>query len=257
MSPPFLPRRALLGGLASAGAAGLAGCSPGASGGDPPTYGSLLRMGDNLTWRAHRLLLGRGLAREYDKSEITSIAAIGTTNPGNAMEPAFDPDQGGVYDRLRRGAFADWRLEVAGSVARPASYALADLKRLPARTQVTKHTCEEGWSAIAEWSGTPLGLLLKASGVRPTARFVNLYAYDMLVETIDLVDAFHPQTILAYAMNGRDLPAQHGAPLRVRVETQLGYKSLKFLRRIVVTDRYEDPGKRGDIQNGWSWYAGI
>jgi len=252
MSQPILPRRALIGGLASAGTLGLAGCS-----GDPPTYGSLLRMGDNLTWRAHRLLFGRGLAREYDKSEITSIVAIGTTDPANAMEPAFDPDQGDAYDRLRHGAFADWRLEVAGSVARPGFYSLADLQRLPARTQVTKHTCEEGWSAIAQWTGTPLGLLLKASGVKPTARFVNLHAYDMLVETIDLVDAFHPQTILAYAMNGRDLPVQHGAPLRARVETQLGYKSLKFLRRIVVTDRFEDPGKRGDIQNGWSWYAGI
>jgi DMSO/TMAO reductase YedYZ molybdopterin-dependent catalytic subunit len=252
--PRQLPRRALIGGLASAGALGLAGCS----GGDPPTYGSLLRAGDNLTWRAQRLLLPRaGLVREYDRSEITSIAAIGTTNPANPKEPGFDADQAETYDRLLKGGFADWRLSVEGAVARPATYSLAELRRLPARTQVTKHTCEEGWSAIAEWTGPQLGLLLKASGVRPSARFVNLYAYDVLVETIDLVDAFHPQTILAYAMNGRDLPRQHGAPLRVRVETQLGYKSLKYLRRIVVTDRFEDPGKRGDIQNGWSWYAGI
>jgi DMSO/TMAO reductase YedYZ molybdopterin-dependent catalytic subunit len=251
--PSNLPRRALIGGLASAGALGLAGCS-----GDPPTYGSLLRMGDNLTWRAQRLLLPRrGLAREYDRSDITSILAIGTTDPADPMQPGFDADQGEVYDRLRRGGFADWRLSVEGAVARPAAYSLADLRRLPARTQVTKHTCEEGWSAIAEWTGTPLGILLKASGVRATARFVNFHAYDMLVETIDMVDALHPQTILAYGMNGRDLPVQHGAPVRARVETQLGYKSLKFLRRIVVTDRFEDPGKRGDIQNGWSWYAGI
>ena len=251
--PATLPRRALIGGLVSAAGAGLAGCS-----GDPPTYGSLLRMADNFSWRAQRLLLPRqGLAREYDHSDITSILAIGTTDPADAMQSAFDAEQGGVYDRLRRGGFADWRLSVEGSVARPARYSLADLKRLPARTQITKHTCEEGWSAIAEWTGTPLSLLLKACGVLPTARFVNFHAYDMLVETIDMVDALHPQTILAYGMNGRDLPVQHGAPVRARVETQLGYKSLKFLRRIVVTDRFEDPGKRGDIQNGWSWYAGI
>jgi DMSO/TMAO reductase YedYZ molybdopterin-dependent catalytic subunit len=248
-----LPRRALIGGLASLGGLGLAGCS-----GDPPTYGSLLRAGDNLTWRAQRLLLPRrGLVREYDHSDITSILAIGTTDPADSRNPGFDPDQGETYARLRRAAFADWRLSVDGSVARPASFSLADLKQLPARTQITKHTCEEGWSAIAQWTGTPLGFLLQACGVRPSARFVNFHAYDMLVETIDLVDAFHPQTILAYGMNGRDLPVQHGAPLRARVETQLGYKSLKFLRRIEVTDRFQDPGKRGDIQNGWSWYAGI
>jgi DMSO/TMAO reductase YedYZ molybdopterin-dependent catalytic subunit len=248
-----LPRRALIGGLASAGALGLAGCS-----GDPPTYGSLLRMGDNLTWRAQRLLLpGRGLAREYDRSDITSILAIGTTNPGNAKEPAFDVDQGETYDRLRRNGFADWRLSVEGRVARPGSYSLADLRRLPARTQVTKHTCEEGWSAIAEWTGTPLGLVLRAAGVLPSARYVQLYPYDAMTDSIDLIDAFHPQTILAYGMNGRDLPVAHGAPVRLRVETQLGYKSLKYLRRIVVTEGFDDPGKRGPIQNGWSWYAGI
>ena len=248
-----LPRRALLGGLASAGAFGLAGCS-----GDPPTYGSLLRMGDNLTWRAQRLLLPRrGLAREYDRSDITSIAAIGTTDPGNAKEPAFDVEVGEDYDRLRKGGFADWRLSVEGRVARPGRYSLADLKRLPARSQVTKHTCEEGWSAIAEWSGVPLGLVLKAAGVLPSARYVQLVPYDAMVDSIDLVDAFHPQTILAYGMNGRDLPVQHGAPVRLRVETQLGYKSMKYLRRIVVTDNFDDPGKRGLIQNGWSWYAGI
>jgi DMSO/TMAO reductase YedYZ molybdopterin-dependent catalytic subunit len=247
-----LPRRALIGGLASAGAMGLARCS-----GDPPTYGSLLRMGDNLNYRAQRVLFGRGLAREYDRSDITSILAIGTTNPGNASEPAFDVDQGEAYDQLRRGGFADWRLSIEGRVARPGSYSLAELKRLPARTQVTKHTCEEGWSAIAEWTGTPLGLVLKAAGILPTARYVQLYPFDAMIDSIDLVDALHPQTILAYGMNGRDLPVQHGAPVRLRVETQLGYKNLKYLRRIVVTDGFDDPGKRGLIQNGWSWYAGI
>ena len=251
--PHGLPRRALIGGLASLGGLGLAGCS-----GDPPTYGSLLRMGDNLTWRAQRLLLPRrGLVREYDRSDITSILAIGTTNPANSKELAFDVEQGGTYDRLHKAGFTDWRLSIEGKVARPGSYSLADLKRMPARSQVTKHTCEEGWSAIAEWTGAPLGLLLKASGILPTAKFVQIYTYDAIVDSIDLIDAFHPQTILAYGMNGRELPVAHGAPVRMRVETQLGYKSMKYLRRLVVTDRFEDPGERGPIKNGWSWYAGI
>ena len=250
----ILPRRALLGGLAaSLGGLGLAGCSE-----DPPTYGSLLRMGDNLTYRAQRLLLPRhALAREYDHSDISSILAIGTTDPGDPHQPAFDVDQGETYARLRAGGFADWRLPIEGRVARPGAYSLAQLKALPARSQITKHTCEEGWSAIAQWTGTPLGLVLQAAGILPSARFVNFELYDGIADSLDLVDAFHPQTILAYGMNGRDLPVAHGAPVRLRVETQLGYKSLKYLRRIVVSDRFQDPGKRGLIQNGWAWNAGI
>ncbi|HUO67425.1 MAG TPA: molybdopterin-dependent oxidoreductase, partial [Gammaproteobacteria bacterium] len=146
-------RRALLTGLSSLGGLALAGCSDDL----PPTYGNLLRMGDVLTYEAHRLLLpARELAREYARSEITSIAAIGTTDPGDARQELFTADYGDEYARLRRDDFADWRLAIEGSVARPASYSLADLKRFPARTQITKHSCEEGWSAIAEWTGVPL-----------------------------------------------------------------------------------------------------
>jgi len=249
-----LPRRALIGGLASLGGLALAGCAEE----NPPTYGNLLRMGDNLTYRAHRLLLPRAArVREYDHADITSIVAIGTTDPGDAKQAAFDVDQGETYARLRSSGFANWGLSVEGRVARPGVWSLADLKRLPQRSQITKHTCEEGWSAIAQWTGTPLSALLLAAGVLPSARFVNFEAYDAIADGIDMVDALHPQTILAYGMNGRDLPVQHGAPVRLRVETQRGYKSLKYLRRVVVTDRFLDPGKRGDIQNGWSWYAGI
>lgn len=249
-----LPRRALLGGLASLGGLALAGCKDE----NPPTYGNLLRMGDNLSYRAHRLLLPRhALAREYDHADISSILAIGTTDPGDAGQPAFDVDQGEAYAALRAKGFADWGLAVEGRVARPGVWSLADLKALPQRSQITKHTCEEGWSAIAQWTGTPLSALLRAAGVLPSARFVTFYAYDAIVDGIDMVDALHPQTILAYGMNGAELPVQHGAPVRLRVETQLGYKSVKYLRRVVVTDRFLDPGKRGDIQNGWSWYAGI
>jgi DMSO/TMAO reductase YedYZ molybdopterin-dependent catalytic subunit len=247
-------RRTLLKGLASLGGVLLAGCAEES----PPTYGNILRMGDVLTYKAHRLLLPTHvLAKEYARRDITSIPAIGTTDPADPRQPLFTPASGDDYARLRRGAFADWRLEIAGSVARPGSYSLEDLKRFPARTQVTRHTCEEGWSAIAEWTGVPLRTVLEASGVTASARFVQFYCYDVVADGIDMLDVLHPQTILAYGMNGRDLPVAHGAPLRARVETQLGYKSMKFLKRIVVTDEFDDLGPYGPLQNGYAWYAGI
>ena len=130
-------------------------------------------------------------------------------------------------------------------------------RRLPARTQITKHTCEEGWSAIAAWTGVPLHQVLSACDMQPGARFVNFFTFDAASDSIDMFDALHPQTLLAYGMNGRDLPIAHGAPLRLRVERQLGYKSLKFLSHIVVSDHFFDPGKLGPLQAGWAWYIGI
>ena len=252
--PAIVRRRTLLTGLASLAGVALAGCAEES----PPTYGNILRMGDVLTYKAHRLLLPpHALVKEYARRDITSIPAIGTTDPADPRQTLFTRESGDDYARLRRGAFADWRLEIAGSVSRPGSYSLDDLKRFPSRTQITRHTCEEGWSAIAEWTGVPLHTVLEASGLRPSARFVQFYAYDVVADGIDMLDALHPQTILAYGMNGRDLPIAHGAPLRVRIETQLGYKSMKFLRRIVVTDEFDDLGPYGPLQNGWSWYAGI
>jgi DMSO/TMAO reductase YedYZ molybdopterin-dependent catalytic subunit len=247
-------RRAIITGLASSGGLLLAGCSDT----QPPTYGNVLRMADNLTYRAQRLLLpGHALAREYARGDITSIPAIGTTDPANPHQEAYNEKNGVLYERLRNGQFADWRLQIEGSVSKPGSYSLSDLQRFPARTQITKHTCEEGWSAIAEWTGVPLRRVLEAVGTRPSARFVSLYAFDDTAESIDMLDALHPQTILAYGMNGRELPIAHGAPLRLRVERQLGYKSLKFLHHIVVTDRFEDLGKLSEPRNGWAWYVGI
>jgi DMSO/TMAO reductase YedYZ molybdopterin-dependent catalytic subunit len=247
-------RRTLITGLASAGGLLLAGCSDS----QPPTYGNVLRMGDLLTYRAQRLLLPRqAFAKEFARGDITSIPAIGTTNPANPKEPLFNAAGGATYERLRDGQFADWRLSIEGSVARPGRYSLADLKRFTSRTQITKHTCEEGWSAIAEWTGVPLRVVLEAAGIRPSARFVNFYSFDDVADSIDMIDALHPQTILAYGMNGAELPIAHGAPLRLRVERQLGYKSMKYLRRIVVADEFDDGGKQGNIQNGWSWYTGI
>lgn len=242
-------RKALITGLTSMGSLLLPGCSKKL----PPTYGNILRMGDTLTYAAHRALLpGQSLAREYSHKDITSFPATGTTNPG---DPNKKPNE--TYRNLQSGAFLDWRLSIEGLVIRPGSYSLADLKRFPSRTQITRHTCEEGWSAIGEWTGVPLSRVLDAAGMLPTARFISFYSYDDWVDSIDMLDALHPQTLLAYGMNGRDLPVPHGAPVRLRVETQLGYKSMKYLQRIVVGNEFDDGGEKGNILNGWSWYAGI
>ena len=160
-------RKALITGLASAVGLLLPGCSKKL----PPTYGNILRMGDALTYAAHRALLpGQSLAREYSHKDITSFPAIGTTNPG---DPNKKPKPSETYRRLQSSAFADWRLSIEGLVTLPGSYSLADLKRFPSRTQITRHTCEEGWSAIGEWTGVPLSRVLDAAGMLPTARFIS------------------------------------------------------------------------------------
>jgi len=220
----------------------------------PPTYGNLLRMGDTFTYAAHRTLLpGESMVKEYTLADLTSFPAVGTTNPGVSEKT----DLGDMYRDLQRAAFAGWRLPVEGRVARPQQFSIADLRRLPSRTQITRHTCEEGWTAIGQWTGVPLAAVLEAAGILPSARFVVFHTYDDGIDSIDLVDALHPQTILAYGMNGREVPIAHGAPVRLRVERQMGYKSLKYLRRIVVADDFDDGGKHGNIQNGWAWYTGI
>jgi DMSO/TMAO reductase YedYZ molybdopterin-dependent catalytic subunit len=243
-------RQAIVAALASAGGFGFARYRTQL----PPTYGNLLRMSDTLTYAAHRALLpGQSLVREYSPKDITSFPATGTTDPGVIGKTEL----GGAYKRMQKTAFADWRLSVEGRVATPRTFSLAELKQLPSRTQVTRHTCEEGWTAIGQWTGVPLSAVLVAAGMLPTARFVVFHSYDDWIDSIDLLDAFHPQTILAYGMNGRDLPTPHGAPIRLRVERQLGYKSMKYVRRIVVADEFDDGGKQGNIQNGWAWYTGI
>lgn len=250
----FTRREALVAGLTTASALILPGCADDL----PPTYGNLLRMGDNFTYRAQRLLLpSHKMAREYARSEISSIPAIGMTDPGDSSHPLFVEETGSIYAQLRHGEFADWRLGIEGSVSKPGLYSLADLQRFPRKTQITRHTCEEGWTAIAEWNGALLKDVLEAAGVLPTARYVNFSSYDGWEDSIDMWDALHPQTFLAYGMNGRELPVPHGAPVRLRVATQMGYKSMKYLSRIVVTDEFVDPGIAGPIQNGWSWHAGI
>ncbi len=219
----------------------------------PPTYGNILRMGDDLTYIAQRGLLSqRALAPEYQKSEITSFPV---TDIGDPADPASKEAYNKAYEQLLHHNFKDYTLAIEGRVAKPRSYTLAQLKKLGERKQITRHTCEEGWSAIAEWTGVPLSAVLKDAGILPDARFVSVYGFDKYGESIDMLDALHPQTILAYTMNGEDLPARNGAPLRLRVETQLGYKNVKFIQRIVVSEKFVDAAS--DISGGWSWYTGI
>ena len=242
-------RQAIYTTLTSAGALLLSGCLKKA----PPTYGNILRMGDDLTYIAQRGLLSqRALAMEYQKADITSFPV---TDIGNPADPNSKNAYSTLYQQLQHDNFKDFTLTVEGCLAKPRNYSMDDLKKLGTRTQITRHTCEEGWSAIAEWTGVPLSAVLKDAGILPAARFVCLYGFDKYGESIDMLDAFHPQTILAHTMNGEDLPLRNGAPLRLRVETQLGYKNVKFLQRIVVTDKFTDAGP--DITSGWSWYTGI
>ena len=233
-------RKAIVSGLASLGGLLLPRCSHPT----PPNYGNILRMADNLTYVAQRTLLpGQSLAREYTFRDISSMPATGTTHPASVSED---------YACLLKNSFADWKLQIEGKVSMPGFYSMGDLQKFPPRTQITKHFCEEGWTAIAQWTGVPLGTILQSAGIMQSARFVNFHTYDGWVDSIDLIDAFHPQTILAYGMNGKDLPIAHGAPIRVRLEKQIGYKSVKYIQKISVTEEFFD---QGDV--GWAWYNGI
>ena len=242
----FTRRKAIATGLTAIGGLLLPGCSKPL----PPTYGKILRIADLLTYTSQRVLLpGQSLVKEYHYGDITSFPATGTTNPADNKLRSNSSEE---YGRLQKDAFSKWHLSIEGQVARPGIYSISDIQKFPSRTQITRHTCEEGWTAIAQWTGLPLGHLLESVGILPSARFVNFYAYDGWKDSIDLFDAFHPQTILAYGMNGRSLAIPHGAPVRLRVEKQVGYKSMKYLKRIVVTEEFSEM-----LTPGFSWYAGI
>jgi DMSO/TMAO reductase YedYZ molybdopterin-dependent catalytic subunit len=234
--------------------------------GTSPTGLRVLQSAEALTQTSQRLILNRqGLAREFAVSDISRIfKANGSTGVNT---PAYQ-------DALRNG-FNDWRLAIDGLVERPMALSLAEIKALPARTQITRHDCVEGWSAIGQWTGVPLALVLKAAGLKANARYIVFHCADTIggeaqkggdqsfgryYESIDLIDAFHPQTMLAYAMNGATLPVAHGAPLRLRVERQLGYKQAKYVMRVEVTDTLAPFGRgKGGFweDRGYEWYAGI
>jgi DMSO/TMAO reductase YedYZ molybdopterin-dependent catalytic subunit len=257
-----LHRRGALKALAAIGGLVVSGGGRAAS---EPSFRSVLDSANSLTYRVQRFLIGAGrLAPEYTEADISpAFRGNGSTDP-----------QDKEYLQLVGNRFADWRLKVHGLVERELSLSLDELRSLPARTQITRHDCVEGWSCIAKWTGAPLAEILSRAGVKSEARFIAFHCADTLddgsdgtdpetiryYESIDLIDAEHPQTILAYEMNGKPLTVRHGAPLRLRLERQLGYKMAKYIMRIELVRSVADlHGGRGGYweDRGYEWYAGI
>lgn len=251
----MITRRRLIQGIgAGAGGLLLSGCD---RLNQSATFRDILRTGETLNMRAQRLIMARdALAREFSAADLSPVFRGNGTLMPNTPE----------YQRLAAGRFADWRLTVDGLVQRPLSLSLAQVQGLPRRTQITRHDCVEGWSAIGKWTGAVLGPLLQAAGLREQARFIVFHCMDRYgdrpyYESVDLIDAFHPQTILAYALNDQVLPIINGAPLRLRVERQLGYKHAKYLHRIEarasLADLFGGRGGTWEDLADYEWYAGI
>jgi DMSO/TMAO reductase YedYZ molybdopterin-dependent catalytic subunit len=256
----FITRRSLIAGGSATAATLLSGCDP-ASVLDARSLRPILDFGQFMSLQAQRLLLARQpLVREFTAADISpEFPPNGTERPN-----------GTAYFQHMISNFADFRLVVDGMVKNPLSLTLDEVKAMPSRTQITMHNCDEGWSAIGQWTGIPMGHLLATAEVTRDARYLVFHCMDEMVrtpdhsgfyyESIDLFDAMHPQTILAYAMNGKPLPVAHGAPLRLRVERQIGYKHAKYVNRIEVVDRLSHigGGKGGFWEDrGYQWYAGL
>jgi DMSO/TMAO reductase YedYZ molybdopterin-dependent catalytic subunit len=254
MSRIITRRRLLTTGAAAAGTTLLAGCDRLYEA--LPTR-PLLDFGQMLSYRAHRLLLaGQPLVREYAPDDISPDFP----SNGTAMPEGF-----GYFDLITSN-FATWRLQVDGLVRNKLSLSLDEIQQMPSRTQITQHSCDEGWTAIGKWKGIPLASLLQKAELQPEARFIvfhcldEMNAGDFYYESIDLFDALHPQTILAYGMNDAALPIRHGAPLRLRVERQIGYKNAKYVTRVEAVDRLNPFGRgKGGYwpDRGYQWYAGL
>ena len=248
--PANLTRRKLITRAGALGGILLTGCDSDLY--TPPKIrGGLMGVADVLTMSTQRFLMaGQAPVQEHDISEITKNFPV--WNQSN-----LDDDE---YQRLRQGGFTEWCLPVEGLVNRPVTLSLEDLKRFPQQTQITSHICEQGWSAIAQWTGAPLLQVLEAAGgVKPEARYVVIDAYGGWYEGYDMFDVVHPQTILAYSMNGKDLPQGNGAPVRLRVERHCGYKQLKFIKSIQVVSSMEGFGRgTGGLNSDFDfhWYAG-
>ena len=254
-------RRFLTGASLGVASLALSGCKvlDGLTDYDDPLR-NFMERANGLTYRTQRLVSGDALAPEYSRADIRQGQhPNGTINPQDAD-----------YQALAAAGFADWRLKVTGAVARPLTLTLADLQARPARTQITRHDCVEGWSCIAEWTGVPLSVILAEARPTAAARFAIFHCMDTMErtlsgpvkyhESIDMVDAYHPQTILAYGLNGAPLPVANGAPLRVRVERQLGYKMAKYVHTIELASVITGYGKgHGSYwaDRGYDWYAGI
>lgn len=255
-APTSPTRRRLVTGIGALGASTLlAGCDRLTT---SDTAQTIVGSTQNLTQAAQRLVAGReALAPEYDARDIAPVfRANGSTNP-----------QEGAYRALVDTDFADWQLQIGGLVMQPTAFSLAALKAMPARTQITRHDCVEGWSCIGQWSGVPLTHLLGIVQPKDNARYVVFHCADHVYgaatpyyESLDMVEAHHPQTILAYGLNGQALPVANGAPLRLRSERQLGYKQAKYLMRIELVESFAgiQGGKGGWWEDrGYQWWAGI
>ena len=216
----------------------------------PPDHEGMFGLGETLTFASQRLLTRHSLAREFSRSQISKRPFA------NEIAPPSEE-----FKRLESGGFTGWRLSVDGLVERPATFSLDQLKSYPSRNQITQLACEEGWSYIAEWTGVPLSHILELVGVQPHAKYIVYYSIEPdWWESIDMADALHPQTFLAYGMNGDLLPVANGGPLRLRLPRQLGYKSVKFITRLTVADSLKGFGKglgSASPEAGYSWYAGI
>ncbi len=256
MTIPDVRRRSILKTMAAVLAgAGLAGCDRLSRSG---WFTSMLESVEPWNQRLQRgIALRSAMAQEFPESALSPRFRSNGT--------AYPDDPG--YRRLARSGFTDWRLEVGGLVKNPLELGLDELRALPSRTQITRHDCVEGWSAIGKWTGVPLRELLARAHPEPSARYVLFHCADAMdvdgnryYESIDMVDAVHPQTILAYELNDRPLPIANGAPVRVRVERQLGYKMAKYIMSIELAAglSHVGQGKGGYWEDrGYAWYAGI
>lgn len=255
MSKLILPRRRFLGGLAlGTGGLALGGCDAIV---DNDAVLGTVRKADWLNRAGQRSLISRqALAQEFDRTQMSRVFKA---NGATTVETL-------AYQQHLAEGFANWRLVIDGLVATPLSLSLAQIMAMPAREQITRHDCVEGWSAIGQWKGAPLALMLKAAGLSSRARYIVFHCADLwdgtpYYESIDLVDAFHPQTILAWSMNGAMLPVAHGAPLRLRVERLLGYKHAKYVMRIEAVASLSPIGKgKGgywEDRSDYEWYGGI
>ena len=245
-----MQRRAIMAGI---GASILAGCT---KIGETRTARGIFDAAESWHKGAQRFLGGGGLVQEYPASAISPFfRGNGSTDP---RQPA--------YQASVANGFTDWRLTVAGLVRSPLVLTMDNIRNLPQRTQITRHDCVEGWSAIGQWTGPQLSIILNAAGLLPQARFIVFRCADNLsgsdyYESVDLDDASHQQTIVAHALNGEPLPIRNGAPLRMRIERQLGYKHAKYLTRIEAVASLDEIGNgRGgywEDRSGYQWYAGI
>jgi DMSO/TMAO reductase YedYZ molybdopterin-dependent catalytic subunit len=249
-------RRFLARAVGAAGTLALSGCEALSR---TDWFPRILGVGEKLNEAAQHLITPRtAMAQEFGEVDLSpQFRSNGTAIPNNLE-----------YQALAARGFADYRLEVGGLVGQPASLSLADLRAFPSRTQITRHDCVEGWSAIGKWKGAKLSALLEAVSPKPEARYVMFYCADpmeedgtgLYYESIDMNDALHLQTLLAYDLNDKPLPMKNGAPVRLRVERQLGYKHAKYVMRIELVQSFDRiaGGKGGYWEdNGYEWYAGI